>query len=133
MNSCSQLDLNRKPVDKQIDLPLSSQTFLLATQLLLLILCNVKKYFVLLAGIAQRTECQPVVRVTSSILNQGTYLGCRPGPQGGACKKQPHIHVSLPLFLPPIPSLQKYINKMLKNIFCPKKQKYQLTFKMMVS
>ena len=59
-----------------------------------------------LAGVAQRTECQPANQtVSSSIPNQGTYLGCKPGPQLGACKRQPHIDVSLPLFLPPFPYL----------------------------
>ena len=36
-------------------------------------------------------------RVTGSIPSQGTCLGCRPGPQWGALKRQPHIDVSLPL------------------------------------
>ena len=36
-------------------------------------------------------------------------LGCWPGPQKGAHKKWPHIDISLPLFLPPFPSLQ--VNK----------------------
>ena len=44
-------------------------------------------------------------KVASSIPSQGTCLGCRPGPQWGMCKRQPHIDVSLPLFLPPFPSL----------------------------
>ena len=35
-----------------------------------------------LAGVAQWIECRPVNhRVASSIPNQGTCLGCRPGPQ----------------------------------------------------
>ena len=34
-----------------------------------------------LAGMDQWTECQPAnQRVTGSIPNQGTCLGCRPGP-----------------------------------------------------
>ena len=34
-----------------------------------------------LAGVAQWTECRPVSqRVTGLIPNQGTCLGCRPGP-----------------------------------------------------
>ena len=58
----------------------------------------------------QWTECQPVnQRVTGSIPSQDTRLGCRPGPQLGACERQPHIDVSFPLFLPPFPSLK--INK----------------------
>ena len=59
-----------------------------------------------LAGVAQWIERQPVnQRVTGSIPSQGTCLGCRPGPQWGARERQPHIDVSLPLFLPPFPSL----------------------------
>ena len=53
-----------------------------------------------LVGIAQWIECGPVnQRVTSLIPSEGTCLGCGPGPQKGACKRQPHIDVSLPLFL----------------------------------
>ena len=63
-----------------------------------------------LAGEAQWIEHQPVnQRVASSIPSQGICLGCRPGPQQGACGRQPHIDVSFPLFLPPFPSLK--INK----------------------
>ena len=59
-----------------------------------------------MAGVAKWTECWPVTqRVTGSIPSQGTCLGCRPGPQWGAHERQPHIDVSLPLFLPPFPSL----------------------------
>ena len=59
-----------------------------------------------LAGVAQWIECQPVnQRVTRSIPRQGTFLGCRPDPQQGAHERQPHTDVSLPLFLPPFPSL----------------------------
>ena len=65
-----------------------------------------------LAGVAQWIECQPVnQRVPGSILSWGTYLCCRPGPQWGACERQPHIDVSLPLFLTPFPSLSKSMNK----------------------
>ena len=42
--------------------------------------------------------------VAGSILGQDTCLGCRPGPQLGACDRQ-QINVSLPLFLPHFPSL----------------------------
>ena len=42
---------------------------------------------------------------TSSVPSQGTCLGCGPGPQVGAYKRQTHIDVSLPLFLSPFPSL----------------------------
>ena len=51
--------------------------------------------------------CEP--KGPGSIPNQGTCLGCGPGPQLGAGKRQPHIDVSLPLFLPVFPSLK--INK----------------------
>ena len=52
-----------------------------------------------LAGVAQWVERQPAnQRVTSSIPNQGTCLGCGPGPQLGVLKRQPHIDVSLPLY-----------------------------------
>ena len=59
-----------------------------------------------LAGVAQWIECWPAnQRVTGSIPSQGTCLGCRPSHQLGAHKRQPHIDVSLPLFLPPFPSV----------------------------
>ena len=58
-----------------------------------------------LAGVAQCIECQLAnQRVTDSIPSQGTSLDCRPGSQLGAHERQPHIDVSLPLFLPPFPS-----------------------------
>ena len=58
------------------------------------------------AGIAQGIECGPEnQRVTGLIPSQGTCLGCGPGPQWGAHEKQPHIDVSLPLFLLPVYSL----------------------------
>ena len=42
-----------------------------------------------LAGVAQRTEHWPVkLKVTGSIPSQGTCLGCRPGPQLGACERE---------------------------------------------
>ena len=64
-----------------------------------------------LAGVAQWIECQPVnLKVTGSSPGQGTYLGCGPGPQLGACERLPinvslKQDVSLPLFLPPFFSL----------------------------
>ena len=65
---------------------------------------------VALAGVAQWIECQPVnQRVTGSIPGQGTCLGYGPGSQWGVHERQPHIDVSLPLFLPPSSSLK--INK----------------------
>ena len=58
-----------------------------------------------LAGMAQWIELWTAnQRVTGSILSQGTCLGCGPGPQYGECARQPHIDVSLPLFLLPLPS-----------------------------
>ena len=61
---------------------------------------------VALAGVAQWIEHGTAnQRVAGSIPSQGTCLGCRPGPQQGVCKRQPHIDVSLPLFLLPFLSL----------------------------
>ena len=65
-----------------------------------------KKKPVALVGVAQWVECGRLNRkITGSIPSQGTCLGCRPGPQLGAHERQPHIDVSLPLFVPPFPSL----------------------------
>ena len=65
------------------------------------ILNQFKNIYTSLASVAQWIECQPAnQRVTGWIPNQGTYLGCRPGPQQGVLKRQPHIDASLPLFLP---------------------------------
>ena len=68
--------------------------------------------FVSLAGVAQWIECWPGnQKVAGLILSQDTCLGCGPGPQLGACERQginvslSDISVSLPLFLPPSPSL----------------------------
>ena len=59
-----------------------------------------------LAGVAQWIECGPAnQRVAGSIPSQGTCLGRGPGAQEGAREKQPHIDVSLPLFLLHFPSL----------------------------
>ena len=63
-----------------------------------------------LAGVAQWIEhCLVNQRVADLIPSQGTCLGCGPGPQCGPRERQPHIYVSLPLFLFPFPSLK--INK----------------------
>ena len=60
----------------------------------------IKNPFSVLAGVAQWIEHWPVnQRVASSIPSQGTYLGFGPAPPQGAHKRQPHIDVSLPLFL----------------------------------
>ena len=65
-----------------------------------------KKRWSGLAGVAQWIEYQPVnQRVIGSIPSQGTSLGCGPGPQWGACERQPHIDTFLPLFLPLFPSV----------------------------
>ena len=60
-----------------------------------------------LAGVAQWIEHWPANQgVTSLIPSQGTSLCWGPGPQWGAYERQPHIDVSLSLFLPPFPSLK---------------------------
>ena len=61
----------------------------------------IKRNRVALAGVAQWIECWPEnQRVAGLIPSQGTCLGCRPGLQLGVGKRQPHIDVSLLLFLP---------------------------------
>ena len=70
-----------------------------------------------LAGVTQWIECCPSnQRVAGSTPSQSTCLGCEPGPQVGAHERQPHIEVSLPLFLPPT-ALSKNKNKYLKKYF----------------
>ena len=65
------------------------------------------KIKVALADVAQWIECQPAnQRVSGSIPTQGTCLGCGPGPQWRALERQPYTDVSVPLFLPPFPSLK---------------------------
>ena len=67
-----------------------------------------KKTELALTGVAQLVEHRPSKRkVASSIPGQGTCLGCGPGPQWGACERQPvflsHINVaslSFPLHSP---------------------------------
>ena len=59
-----------------------------------------------LAGVAQWIECRPVnQRVVSSIPSWHECLGCRQVPSRGHVKGGPHIDVSLPIFLPPFPSV----------------------------
>ena len=48
------------------------------------------------------------------IPRQGTCLGCGSGPQYRAHERQPHIAVSLPLFLPSSLSKNKYRKSFLK-------------------
>ena len=58
-----------------------------------------------LAGVAQWIECWPAnQRVVVWIPSWGTGLGCRPDPQWGARKRQPHTDVSFPPFFPPFTS-----------------------------
>ena len=65
----------------------------------------IKNHSGALRGVAQRTECRPTKqRVAGLIPSQDRCLGCGPGPQQGACERQLHIDVSLPLFLPSFPS-----------------------------
>ena len=60
-----------------------------------------------LAGVAQWLECHPENQgVTGSIPSQGTCLGYGArSPVGGMHKRQPHIDISFPVFLPPFPFL----------------------------
>ena len=63
-------------------------------------------YGSVLTSVAKWVEHQPVnQKVASLIPSQGTCLGCRLDPQSGACERQPHIDVSLTLFLSPFPSV----------------------------
>ena len=62
--------------------------------------------FYALSGVAQWIEHQPVnQRVAGLIPSQGMCLGCRSGSKLGACERQPHTDVPLPLFLPSFPSV----------------------------
>ena len=61
--------------------------------------------------------------VAGSIPSRDTCLGYRPGPQYGVRERQPHIDISLPLFLLLFPFLWKWINKIFK-----KKECWQYTF-----
>ena len=63
-----------------------------------LILRIKKRKKLTLAGVAQWIERWLLnQKDAGSIPSQGTCLGCKPGPQEGACERQPHIDVSLPL------------------------------------
>ena len=80
---------------------------------------TIYRTFPALASVAQWIEHQTAKqRVAGTIPSQGTCLGCRAGPQQGVHERQPHIDVSLPLFLPP-PPLSK--NKSLKKEHFPQK------------
>ena len=57
--------------------------------------CRHEKQGLALAGVAQQIEHQPEKqKVTGLIPDQGTCLGCGPGPQLGVCERQP-LDVSL--------------------------------------
>ena len=59
-----------------------------------------------LAGVAQWIECWPVNQgVTGSIPVRAHAWVAGQGPQLGAHKRQLHTDVSLPLSLPPFPSV----------------------------
>ena len=76
--------------------------------------CFLKIYIIALAGAPQWIECRPAnQRVASSSPSQGTRLGAGQVPSKGgvACKRPPHIDVSLPLFLPPFSSKNKMLKK----------------------
>ena len=78
--------------------------------------CDLKKRLTALAGVAQWIEHQSVnQKVAGSIPSQGTCLGCGPGPQLGACERQPInvslTHWSFPPFLSPSLLFYLKINK----------------------
>ena len=67
-------------------------------------------------GVAQWIECGPGNRKVAGLIpSQGTHLGCGPGPQLEACKRQP-VDISLPLSPSLLLSLK--INKTLKKYLC---------------
>ena len=52
-----------------------------------------------LVGVARWIECRSVnPKLAGSVPSEGTFLACGPGSLLGACERQPHIDVSLPLF-----------------------------------
>ena len=58
-----------------------------------------------LTGVAQWVGHHPTSQKFAVLISsQNTCLGCGPGPQLGACKRQ-LINVSLPVFLPPFTPL----------------------------
>ena len=76
------------------------------------------KALLALAGVAQWIECWPANQGVMGLMpTQDTCLGCWPHPQLRVHSRQPHIDVSLPLFLSPIPLSLKmnriYISKSL--------------------
>ena len=76
-----------------------------------LFLINCLKITLICADWCGSVDWVPICgKVAGSIPSQGTCLGFGPGPQLGAWEIQPIAislthHVSLPLFLPPLPSL----------------------------
>ena len=71
---------------------------------------NFKDIILALAGVAQWIECKPAKqKVAGLIPSQGHMSGLWARSPAGTCEMEPHIDVSLPLFLPPFSSLK--INK----------------------
>ena len=69
-----------------------------------MIILRINQIFALI-GVAQWIEHGPVnQRVTGLVPGQDTCLGCGLGSRGWVQERQPHINVSLPLFLLPFPS-----------------------------
>ena len=66
-------------------------------------------------------HCPAKQKVSGSIPGQGASLGCGLGSCWHACERQlvsvSHIDVFLPLFLPPFPSLQEYVNTIFLKIY----------------
>ena len=62
---------------------------------------------------AQQTECQSVDQKAASLIpGQDTSLSCGPGPQKGACERQPNQYIShASMFLSLPLSKNKYIIK----------------------
>ena len=75
--------------------------------------CNTLRVKSAWAGVAQGSQCWPAnQRVGSSIPSQDTCSSCGPGPWWEVHKGQPHIDVSVPLFLP----LSLKINLVLRKV-----------------